>query len=546
MILFGSASIFSALVLVAVVTSLILASRVNDTISNLELHYAAMDSGTTAPPAESHSLPSLTRQIGKLRPITYGIFGGSLLTLFGTLLILVWIDRQRHEQAKQAIASASLAEELRIAEESARERNQELALLFDISGTFAEGGTIEQMSQRIVQRLTVLPGADWVTLRLPDENENLLRLVAAAGTVTEDFPPLVALSSRETQANLAFSSGQPVIVSDYPAEPNASPAIVKLGMKSMALIPIIASGRTLGLVNVISRDAGNFPPERVRIFTTVVDGIGPLFEIARLEGQRRLEQEQLQETIRLSSIGELAAGVAHELNNPLTSVLGYSQMLLDSEIPESVKSSLRIVVSEGQRAAKVIKNLQLFARRSGPEKAFTSVNAVLQMAVDLKRNDFEQSNIKLCCDFDEDVPKTMIDENQVIQVIINILTNAQQSLEESGQQSEGESEGDSRELGQVWISSTSSPGKIRICNEDNGVGIPKDKLGKVFEPFFTTKEVGFGTGLSLSICYGIVKQNGGELWADSIEGRGAIFHIEFPILSEEDNVGKTEDTSETS
>lgn len=158
MILFGSTSIFSALVLVAVVTSLTLASRVNNTISNLELHYDAMDSGTMVAPAEPHSLPSLTRQIGRLRPITYGIIGGSLEKLFGTLLALVWIDRQRHEQAKQAVAGANLADELRIAEEFARERNQELALLFDISGTFAEAVPLNRCPRGLYKGSRCYPG----------------------------------------------------------------------------------------------------------------------------------------------------------------------------------------------------------------------------------------------------------------------------------------------------------------------------------------------------------------------------------------------------
>ena len=325
LILLGSTCFFAILVSIAVAISLVLASRVDDTISNLELHASAIRSGKAIQTSDVHSIASLTRQIRGLQPIIYGIISSSLAMFYGTLVALIWIDRQRHEQAKQAIQSAALADEFRLAEESERTRNQELELLFDISGTFAEGGTFEQMAQRIVQRLTVLPGADWVTLRLPDEKEDRLRLVAAAGLATESAPPLAYSTTRETLATQAFHSGQPVIVNDYPAEPNASPAIVALGMNSMELISIIANGRTLGLVNVASREIGGFAPDRVRIFTAVVDGIGPLFEVARLESQRRQEQEQLQETVRLASIGELAAGVAHELNNPLTSVLGYSQ-----------------------------------------------------------------------------------------------------------------------------------------------------------------------------------------------------------------------------
>lgn len=527
-ILLGSACFFAVLVAVAVAISLVLASRVDDTISNLNLHAAAMRSGTAIQASDAHSLTSLTRQVSGLQPITYGIIAGSLAMLYGTLVALIWIDRLRHAQTKQAIESAALAEELRVAEESRRVRNQELELLFDISGTFAEGGTFDQMAQRIVQRLSVLPGADWVTLRLPDEKRERLKLIGAAGNGTDTAPSSLSTSFGENLAHLAFRRGTPVIVNDYPADPNASRAIVDLGIKSMALVT--ADDRTLGLFSISSQGAGSFSPDRVRILTSVVDGIGPLFEIARLEGQRRQEQEQLQETLRLASIGELAAGVAHELNNPLTSVLGYSQMILDSEVPESLKSNLRVVVSEGQRAAKVIKNLQLFARRTGPEKTFENVNSILQRAVDLKLHDFDSSNLKIICDFGEDVPSTMIDENQLVQVFVNILTNAQQSLEASNKQ------------GHVSIRSSASREKIEICIQDNGGGIPKDQLGKIFEPFFTTKEVGSGTGLGLSICYGIVKQNGGLLWAESVEGEGAAFYIEFPIISAD---GETKEVDES-
>ena len=522
-ILFGSISLFAILVAIAAVISSILASKLDETIANMDRHSLAMETGTDILPSHDHSIPSMARQISGLRPINYGIIVGSLAMLCGTLAALVWSDRQRREKTRLALESAALAEDLRVAEESNLERITELELLFDLCGTFAAAGTIEQMAQRIVQRLTVLPGADWVTLRLSDESDQRLRLLAAAGNVAETTQPLLSLTSRETLACRAFRSGKPVVVNDYPADPNSSPAILDLGMKSMALIPITANGHTLGLVNVISKDIGSFPADRVRLFSAVVDGIGPLFEIARLESQRRQEQELLKETVRLASIGQLAAGVAHELNNPLTSVLGYSQMMLASDVPESLKADLRIVVSESQRAAKVIEKLQLFARKDGPEKSYVNVNSIIQRAVDLKTHDLSNSDVKITCDLGDSVPNSMIDENQLVQVIVNILTNAEQSIAAT------------HKSGRVSIQSFTTQGRIEIRIKDNGPGIPKDHLGKIFEPFFTTKEVGAGTGLGLSICYGIVEQHGGLLWAESAEGQGATFHIELPISSDRDN-----------
>ena len=167
-ILLSSACFFAVLVSIAVTISLVLASKVDNTISNLERHASAMRSGTVIQPTDAHSIASVTRQVGELQPITYGIISGSLTMMYGILVVLIWIDRQRHQQKKQAVQNAALANELRVAEESNQERIKELELLFDISGTFAEGGTFDQMAHRIVQRLTVLPGADWVTLRLPD------------------------------------------------------------------------------------------------------------------------------------------------------------------------------------------------------------------------------------------------------------------------------------------------------------------------------------------------------------------------------------------
>ena len=182
--------------------------------------------------------------------------------------------------------------------------------------------------------------------------------MAATGSVTENASPLLSLSSREILAGRAFRSGQPVIVNDYPADPDASPAIVQLGMKSMALIPIAANGRTLGLVNIVSRDVGSFAPDHARVFTAVVDGIGPLFEIARLEDQRRQEQERLQEKVRLASTGELAAGVAHELNNPIGFVHANLQ-LLDEFIAE-----LAQVQAQGGDTAALRENIAKLLKRS--------------------------------------------------------------------------------------------------------------------------------------------------------------------------------------
>ena len=233
--------------------------------------------------------------------------------------------------------------------------------------------------------------------------------------------------------------------------------------------------------------------------------------------ERRREEERLRETARLVSIGELAAGVAHEINNPLTVVIGFSEILLAKDLPEPEGSRVQRIYSEAQRAAKIVQNLLSFARRREPEKRYVDVAAILERALELKAYDFKVSNIQVVSEWATDLPHTMVDEHQLVQAILNIMTNAEQAMMKSNDE------------GEMGIRVGRSGDRIRISISDDGPGIPQEHLYRIFDPFFTTKEVGTGTGLGLSICYGIIRQHGGEIWAESVPGKGATFHIEIPV-----------------
>ncbi len=234
--------------------------------------------------------------------------------------------------------------------------------------------------------------------------------------------------------------------------------------------------------------------------------------------QRKQTEKHLQETNRLVSIGELAAGVAHEINNPLTSILGFSQLLLSESLPEPVNEDLQKICYSAQRASKIVQNLLSFARKREPERRLIDLVPVLERALDLKSYDFRSSNINLICQLDEGLPPTLADEYQIIQVLINILSNAEQAIQEANV------------AGQLLIRASQTNNRIRISISDNGPGIPPENLSKVFQPFFTTKPVGSGTGLGLSTCYGIIRQHDGDLWVESSLGEGTTFHIQLPIV----------------
>ena len=233
---------------------------------------------------------------------------------------------------------------------------------------------------------------------------------------------------------------------------------------------------------------------------------------------RVTQEERFRETARLAALGELAAGVAHEVNNPLTTVVGYAGLLKARNLPEEASRDVDRILAAGQRTAKIVKNLLSFARRRDPEKSSVDLESILRSTLDLKSHDLHTHQIEVVTEFQPDVPKTMADAHQLEQVFLNILTNAEQAMANAQQ-------GDTIRI-DLWHEND----QIRIGFADQGPGIPEDVSRKIFDPFFSTKEVGMGTGLGLSICHGIMREHGGRIWAEKNAGAGVTFHLSLPII----------------
>lgn len=231
----------------------------------------------------------------------------------------------------------------------------------------------------------------------------------------------------------------------------------------------------------------------------------------------RAMQEQLYHTAALASIGELAAGVAHEVNNPLTSILGFSELLLAADLPEEAKKQLTIIQGNAQRAAKVVRNLLTFARRHPPEKRALNLNEVIQHELEMRSYQLRVSNIQVITELAPGLPSVMADLQQFEQVFLNIITNAEQAMREA------------HGGGTLTVKSEVRGDKIRLSLADDGPGILRENLNRIFDPFFTTKGPGKGTGLGLSICHGIVTEHGGRIYAESEVGKGATFFVELPL-----------------
>jgi PAS domain S-box-containing protein len=233
--------------------------------------------------------------------------------------------------------------------------------------------------------------------------------------------------------------------------------------------------------------------------------------------EERARQERLYLTDRLASIGEMAAGIAHELNNPLAGVVALSQLLVESDLPDEIRDDVQDIYCEAQRAAKIVRNLLSFSRRSESAKQLTQINDAIEDILRLRAYEQKVNDIQVLTHLDPSLPEVIVDYFQMQQVFLNIILNAENAIT------------DKNKHGKLVIATERVNGTIKASFTDDGPGIPKENLSRIFDPFFTTKEVGQGTGLGLSICYGIVADHGGRLYAESEVGKGTTFTVEIPV-----------------
>jgi PAS domain S-box-containing protein len=229
-------------------------------------------------------------------------------------------------------------------------------------------------------------------------------------------------------------------------------------------------------------------------------------------------QQQLLQAAKMVAVGRLVSGVAHELNNPLTGVLGYSELLkVRDDLPDEVQTDLERIGYEAQRATKIVRNLLSFAREHRPERRLMDVTETLKRVLDLRDYDFKIKDIAINTDLGQNLPSIMGDPHQLEQVFLNILNNAEQAMVEA------------HGKGTLHIRANGHDGLVRIDFQDDGPGISPDNIDRIFDPFFTTKDVGQGTGLGLSICYGIIQEHEGDIRVESQLGKGTTFIVELPV-----------------
>jgi signal transduction histidine kinase len=232
--------------------------------------------------------------------------------------------------------------------------------------------------------------------------------------------------------------------------------------------------------------------------------------------EKKLEQQVIQSE-RLAAMGQMIGGFAHELNNPLTSILGLSEMLQESEGSEQSRKQLAMMHTQARRAADIVKNLMYFSSPPAPGKSRVNVGELVQRTLHLHAYSLRKNNITVDFLPATSLPPVVGDPNQLMQVFLNLILNAEQAIREI------------REKGTLHIRVGSSGKGVWASFQDDGPGIPPEILPNIFDPFYTTKRPGRGTGLGLSICKAVLKEHGGNVEAAPAPGGGAVFTVTLPL-----------------
>jgi two-component system NtrC family sensor kinase len=293
-------------------------------------------------------------------------------------------------------------------------------------------------------------------------------------------------------------------------------------------VPLHTHERIIGALALADRTGREFTADELQALQAFADQAALAFENARLyasanDSLTRLRdtQAQLVQAAKMSALGQLVSGVAHELNNPLSVIIGYGQLLLSRDTPPAMKRPVELMVAQGDRMAKIVRNLLFFARQRPAERVPVNLQTVVEQTLSLRLSQLTLSGIKVDTEYAPDLPEINGDAQQLEQVFLNLLLNAEQAIMES------------RPQGHILVRTRVSADGAFVCADvvDDGPGIPPDVLPRVFEPFFTTKGAGRGTGLGLAISQGIVESFGGELLAANAPAGGAVFTVVLPAAA---------------
>jgi signal transduction histidine kinase len=436
---------------------------------------------------------------------------------------------------------AGLLENGRLRREAeARVRN--LSLIHEVVEQIISLTDVQEVAQIAAELMARYFAYELTVIILAEGTERKLTVAGIGGNAADLVERSLRLMDDGREDGIVMRvavTGENVLINDVNENPFFRP-IPNWDARSEMCVALKDGDRILGVIDVESQRKNAFSQNDLivleslgGILTSVISSAGQYQKLQATVDQLRAAREELQERIaaqhmaesklvqaaKLAAVGEMAAGIAHELNNPLTSVSGFTELVLE-EIPADVefRSDLELVLRESQRARSVVRRLLDFARQSESVRVRSDVNEILKDVLALVNHLLRTSGVQLFTSFSEGIPWISVDRNQTKQVILNLIHNALHAMPTGGdlQISTACSQRDNKD----WIT---------ISLSDTGTGIAPENVERVFEPFFTTRSKDGGTGLGLSVSYGIVADHGGFIDVESQVGKGSKFTIWFPV-----------------
>jgi signal transduction histidine kinase len=403
--------------------------------------------------------------------------------------------------------------------------NKDLFILHTAGLDLMESLDLEALLVKIAARVEDLVSADTISVAVVDSNIRTLRYMGVYGSKAKALKDMNMPLEGGGIYNWLACYGTPLLIpeaqSDFRLDSNV---MQTLGVKCIMTVPLWSSSTMTGVLTVVNKKDGScFDKHDLRLLTVFSNLVGTALQNASLYTDLMVKmkelhsaQERLVHSTKMAAIGELAANVAHEVNNPLTSVLGYTTHLLKTlDLPDSPKRVLEMMEQETLRVRKIIRNLLDFSRQKATWMQPSDIALPLKETAAFVQGAAESSSVRIHAEYSDSPVLVSIDANEMKQVFINIINNALQAMPEGG------------DLRIRLITDGGQQAVIEFA--DTGAGILPGNMKKIFEPFFSTKENGDGTGLGLSISYRIVQNHGGRIEVESEVGMGSVFKVFLPL-----------------
>jgi len=408
-------------------------------------------------------------------------------------------------------------------EDEMRRRNRELNALNAMAVIATQSFDLDEILNLTLRQVISLFGAETGSVYLAAEPEGTFRRRAGWGPRSEARVRMAEVVFSEGLGDLVMRSRAEVVTQDF--LPHLPPSVVEFvcadRLPYWIWVLLWSKDKPIGIMGIASKEDRHYTSNDENLLVaisrqlaTTIEKVQLYEETCRAYEDLRRTQEQLLQSEKMSAVGQLISGVAHELNNPLTAILGYAQLLDGAGLDHRSADYVRKLFKQAQRTHRVVQNLLSFARQRKPQKEQVDLRRVLEETLTLREYDLKVNNVALERDIPADVPAVVADPHQLEQVFLNIINNALDAMVEG---------------------SGNGVLKVRVFKKDSFVCIEFDDSGpgikdtnRIFDPFYTTKSVGKGTGLGLSICYGIVKEHNGEIVARNREEGGATIEVRLP------------------